>query len=801
MRLYLLEVEGYKSFKNKTALRCDQKVTAILGANDHGKSNLLSALSYLNDKPDIDKSGIVHWDYDKKSDKYPILTYHFDLDSEEQTEIRKIASKRLQLNAASEYHLESQATYNAEGEALSTERANNVSLRDKKNSISAEKVATEAALTADSENAEIKLKLNSIGETSVETERDLDVSDKLILKLEKSTEKAKAKYLTAATNMFVSKMKHEDKYSSCGDIGKVLDAINSAHNKIIKSHEESVAEVAIAQSKLEELQKLDDQDAIKNAKDDLDAKQHTSDRLDDEIIDNEYLIEAVVDVKHYIASDNYKNFRRPPLRVDKIPNNTIKFSIQLVGANFERRFIFSNDSFDNEVVREYLARYIPSIEIIKPIDHLPDSIFKDNCNDEDMAFMRGILYYAGLTQKDLETIFERNDQTHPKLRKAQELFNTAIKKSWSQGRELEFHLFHGPEQKQISFRINEPSVDSDVCVSKRSSGFSQFFGIKTIQYAKEIESQANSYIWIFDEPGLHLHPSGQRDLLQVFESLSSTNQVIYSTHSIFLINNNFPTRHRLVEKTNAGSRVETKPYTGQWNKAIESLGLRLPGTILFGTKVLLVEGITDTIFLSALLQFLIKNGKIKADINPLSIIDIGDEKHADSLIRMLSNSHIKPQICALLDGDDGGEAKRANLAEVMADHEIKCFVLSKDKEVEDFMPYVKEIHIPALAAYICEFHHDKKIEDLIVSLENSHTKSDKTISDDGLLKWICAEYKKITGSDKFSKTDFARHYSDKLLDSDIKMDVPVETMKVLDSIVKTLKLEPLTAKQKQITSS
>src|SRR5690606_37644820 len=43
-------------------------------------------------------------------------------------------------------------------------------------------------------------------------------------------------------------------------------------------------------------------------------------------------------------------------------------------------------------------------------------------------------------------------------------------------------------------------------------------------------------ILLLDEPGLSLHPVAQFDLINFFNSLADQNQIVYTTHSPFLVN-------------------------------------------------------------------------------------------------------------------------------------------------------------------------------------------------------------------------------------------------------------------------
>ena len=94
-----------------------------------------------------------------------------------------------------------------------------------------------------------------------------------------------------------------------------------------------------------------------------------------------------------------------------------------------------------------------------------------------------------------------------------------------------------------------------------------------VLYARQKKHPANSYIYLFDEPGVLLHPQGQRDLLQVFEQLADDNQIVYATHSLFLLNQNFPERHRLIFKDGEGTKVDQKPYRQNWKWATDALGV------------------------------------------------------------------------------------------------------------------------------------------------------------------------------------------------------------------------------------
>ena len=61
MKLRRLTLTSYRSVKKEEVLLTDEKVTILIGANDHGKSNLLSAIQCLNDDQAITEED-KNWD-------------------------------------------------------------------------------------------------------------------------------------------------------------------------------------------------------------------------------------------------------------------------------------------------------------------------------------------------------------------------------------------------------------------------------------------------------------------------------------------------------------------------------------------------------------------------------------------------------------------------------------------------------------------------------------------------------------------------------------------------------------------
>ena len=87
MKLTNVAVTGFKPIKGTENLIIDDKVTILIGANDHGKTNLLEAVLRLNDENPIlneDKN------WDLPSDKLPRIEWIFKIDNGELDELKGI---------------------------------------------------------------------------------------------------------------------------------------------------------------------------------------------------------------------------------------------------------------------------------------------------------------------------------------------------------------------------------------------------------------------------------------------------------------------------------------------------------------------------------------------------------------------------------------------------------------------------------------------------------------------------------------------------------------------------------------
>ncbi len=186
--------------------------------------------------------------------------------------------------------------------------------------------------------------------------------------------------------------------------------------------------------------------------------------------------------------------------------------------------------------------------------------------------------------------------------------------------------------------VSDELRQEEVELENRSRGLQWFFSFFLV-FLTESKAAYSNCILLLDEAGLSLHPLAQRDLLGVFTRLSVKNQIIYTTHSPFLVDSS-----RLVD---AGTvYVNQEGYTSlnygygnglkQARKSMYPLYSALNAQIMEAltprVEVVLVEGSLEQIVLLAFKNALIRYGLFR----PLRDVLFVPFSHLQSLERICS---------------------------------------------------------------------------------------------------------------------------------------------------------------------
>jgi energy-coupling factor transporter ATP-binding protein EcfA2 len=135
---------------------------------------------------------------------------------------------------------------------------------------------------------------------------------------------------------------------------------------------------------------------------------------------------------------------------------------------------------------------------------------------------------------------------------------------WSEYPDIRFDLAENGDHIDANIR----DVHNKFSLRDRSDGFKQFVSFLLMISAKVRKGKISNSLILVDEPGINLHPSGCRYLLKELLNISTTNYVMFSTHSIFLIDGELLKRHIIVEKSEETTNISSANSSNYTNEEV-----------------------------------------------------------------------------------------------------------------------------------------------------------------------------------------------------------------------------------------
>jgi predicted ATP-dependent endonuclease of OLD family len=216
-----------------------------------------------------------------------------------------------------------------------------------------------------------------------------------------------------------------------------------------------------------------------------------------------------------------------------------------------------------------------------------------------------------------------------------------------------------------------------------------------------------------DEPDTYLSAEAQQDLMRILRDLAEDQpdrpavQVVYVTHSPFLIDKNHAERIRVLEKGwgRDGTLVVDNAAQNHYEPLRSAFGAFVGETAFVGSANLLVEGITEQVLVAGAARAIRKAGRPEnesLDLNGMVIVPCGSASHVPYMVHLVRGRDAeKPPVVVLLDSDVAGDdaaklLKRKPLSGLLAgDLILQLGRVDQDAtnimEIEDMLP-------PALAA-------------------------------------------------------------------------------------------------------
>jgi predicted ATPase len=293
---------------------------------------------------------------------------------------------------------------------------------------------------------------------------------------------------------------------------------------------------------------------------------------------------------------------------------------------------------------------------------------------------------------------------------------------WSQDDQFSLSMVY--KDQMIYFEVRD-KTGSVYTFEERSDGMKFFLSYYLQAKAMEMTSRNKNSVILMDEPDAALSIVGQRNLLAVFESLVSpessdgTCQLIYTTHSPYLINRNFPRRIRVVRKGDAeeGTQYVERSRARRYEPVRTALGIDSAPTLFLGSDNILLEGASDQYILAELIRTFVTPRNIGSllDLNSVVMVSANGAENVENVLAhsKWADEPIPPTVI-LLDADppalatknklSRAERHRGPLIDDASIGLIGAFVEDGGSEfvtVEDIIPHV--IYKDAVRAYIQEW--------------------------------------------------------------------------------------------------
>lgn len=163
---------------------------------------------------------------------------------------------------------------------------------------------------------------------------------------------------------------------------------------------------------------------------------------------------------------------------------------------------------------------------------------------------------------------------------------------------------------QFFFTFVKDALDRALIrLEERSKGFQWFFSFDLL-FMHETQGTFKDSVILLDEPGLHLHPDAQKDLLVRLADYAAGNTLIYSTHLPFMIDLRHPERIRALSESDHGIVVSDNLYEAQPEGRFTvqaALGMSWASAHLGSPRNLVVEGVEDYWYLTSLSNLLARS--------------------------------------------------------------------------------------------------------------------------------------------------------------------------------------------------
>jgi energy-coupling factor transporter ATP-binding protein EcfA2 len=370
---------------------------------------------------------------------------------------------------------------------------------------------------------------------------------------------------------------------------------------------------------------------------------------------------------------------------------------------------------------------IPKFFYFADYSKLPYSVkIRDVLKDGDLGDSSDATARALLMLGGTEADYMLNPDYELRKRELENVANVLtddVNNYWSQNPELRVQpditqrtvANHQGQQSvldELKLRIWDNRHMLSLPFNEHSAGFQWFFSF--LAAFSEFERSDPPVVILLDEPAVGLHAKAQADFLRFIEErLTKRCQVIYTTHSPFMVEPGRLERVRLVEDHGKaeGAVVSSNVLTRDRATLFPlqgALGYDLVQHLFVAPNNLVVEGTSDYAYLKIISDYLLSKGR--AGLDPKwSIVPVGGADLIPTFVALLGN-HL--DVTVLLDSRKEGNQRLAKLAKdgYLDEHRIILIGEILDRKIADIEDLFEESEY--LALYNAAFGTTVKSSDL-----------------------------------------------------------------------------------------
>ena len=258
--------------------------------------------------------------------------------------------------------------------------------------------------------------------------------------------------------------------------------------------------------------------------------------------------------------------------------------------------ILKLQNLENTFLDRLTKTYVPNFILFNSFD----DIFPNKIPFSELETSDWISDLAVISDLDVSTITSSTDRQRHKHKKDLNItLNANYEKFWTQDLSK---LSVDWDSVNLYFWIEEDGDPYEPSLRSKGRQWHLAFYIKVSARAKEDVPN----IILIDKPGLFLHAKAQKDILAILEDSATKSQLIFSTHSPYLLEAAKLNRVRLVHRTSSGgTKIENKVHAladkETLTPILTAIGLELNSDIASTNKInnVVVEGPSDVYYLNA----------------------------------------------------------------------------------------------------------------------------------------------------------------------------------------------------------